>query len=164
MEGICEWRIDLPGSRSSGSGRSPTRWFGSSGEALPAVRAWGASRVSGEVSRADIEDWGELATVAEAQVAWRAVARRAQGKVRWTRAWAGLWACGGARSKPWGCFISAVRARARGLASLGAGARCLVPWACSSASARVKHVDVRFCSCSNAYRAQIFANLGKIVM
>jgi hypothetical protein len=51
-----------------------------------------------------------------------------------------------------------------GRASLGMGARCRVPWACSGASARVKHVDVRFCSCSSAYRAQIFANLGKIVV
>jgi hypothetical protein len=39
--------------------------------------------------------WSELAAVAEARVAWRAVARRAQGKVRRTLAWAGLRACGG---------------------------------------------------------------------
>jgi hypothetical protein len=31
--------------------------------------------------------WSELAAVTEARVAWRAVARRAQGKVRRTLAW-----------------------------------------------------------------------------
>jgi hypothetical protein len=63
-----------------------------------------------------------------------------------------------------GCFIGAARARARGRASLGAGVRCRVPRACSGASARVEHVDVCFCSCSNTYRAHIFVNLGKIVV
>jgi hypothetical protein len=48
--------------------------------------------------------WSELAAVAEARVAWRAVARRAQGKVRRNLAWAGLRACGGVRPRPWGCL------------------------------------------------------------
>jgi hypothetical protein len=47
-------------------------------------------------------------------VAWRAVARRAQGKVQRTLAWAGLRACGGVRPRPWGCFIGTARARACG--------------------------------------------------
>jgi hypothetical protein len=63
-----------------------------------------------------------------------------------------------------GCFIGVARVRAWGRASLGACARCQVPRACSGASARVEHVDVGFYSCSNAYRAHIFANLGKIAM
>jgi hypothetical protein len=41
-----------------------------------------------------------------------------------------------------GCFIGAARSRARSRASLGVGARCRVPRACSGASARVEHVDV----------------------
>jgi hypothetical protein len=68
----------------------------------------------------------------------------------------------GVRSRTWGCFIGA--ARARGRASLGAGVWCRASWVCSSASSRVEHVGLCFCSCSNAYTAHIFTNLGKIAM
>jgi hypothetical protein len=60
-----------------------------------------------------------------------------------------------------GCFIGAVWVRAWGWASLDAGAQCRVPRACSGTSARVEHVDVGFCSCSNTYRAHIFVNLAR---
>jgi hypothetical protein len=63
-----------------------------------------------------------------------------------------------------GCFIGEARVRAHGWVSLDVGARCQVPRACSGATARVEHVDVGFCSCSNAYRAHIFANLGKVTV
>jgi hypothetical protein len=58
--------------------------------------------------------WSELATVAEARVAGHAVARRAQGEVRRTLAWAGPRACWGVRPRTCGCFISTTRARAHG--------------------------------------------------
>jgi hypothetical protein len=51
-----------------------------SGEALPGPRIWKSSRASGEANRAigaARGGWSELATVAEARVSWRAVARRA---------------------------------------------------------------------------------------
>jgi hypothetical protein len=47
--------------------------------------------------------------VAEARVVWRTVARRAQGKVRRTLAWAGPRACGGVWPRPWVCFIGTTR-------------------------------------------------------
>jgi hypothetical protein len=74
--------------------------------------------------------WSELAAVAEARVAWWAVARRVQGKVRWTLAWIGPRARGGVRPRPWGYFIGTARctgghgpAWARERAQLVAGAR-----------------------------------------
>jgi hypothetical protein len=58
--------------------------------------------------------WSELVAVAEAWVAWRAVARRAQGEVQRSLAWAGPRACRGVRPRPWGCFKGTTWARARG--------------------------------------------------
>jgi hypothetical protein len=43
----------------------------------------------------------ELAAVAEAQVGWRAVARRARDKVQRTLAWVGPRARGEVRPRPW---------------------------------------------------------------
>jgi hypothetical protein len=74
-------------------------------------RVWGLRELHGPQAKL-IEQlaqlgsgWSELATVAEARVAWRAVARRVQGKVLWTLAWAGPRAPRGVRPRPWGCFI-----------------------------------------------------------
>jgi hypothetical protein len=50
---------------------------------------------------------------------------------------------------------------ARGRVRLGAGARAGVHRACRSRSSTWHHC---FCPCSNADRAQIFANLGKIAV
>jgi hypothetical protein len=51
--------------------------------------------------------------------------------------------------------------RVRGRARLGAGARAGVHRACQPRSSTWHGF---FCSCSNADRAQIFANLGKIAV
>jgi hypothetical protein len=83
--------------------------------------------------------WSELVAVAEAWVAWRAVARHAQGKVWRTMAWAGLRACGGVRPRPWGCFIGMTRARARGGLDRALG-RARAGWANAGVPTRVKHV------------------------
>jgi hypothetical protein len=56
--GIGEWLRDLPDPHSPVSGRSPARRLGSSGETLRGLRAWGASRVSGEANRTNIAGWG----------------------------------------------------------------------------------------------------------
>jgi hypothetical protein len=76
-------------------------------------------------------------------VAWRAVARRPQGKVRRTLAWAGLRACGGVRLRPWGCFIGTTRVRACGG----------LDWALGRARARVGRTPAcrpgsNTCACS----------------
>jgi hypothetical protein len=83
--------------------------------------------------------WSELAAVAQAQVAWWAVARRAEGKVRRTLAWEGPRACGGVRPRPWGCFIGTMWARARGGLDRALG-RASVGWANASVPTRVEHV------------------------
>jgi hypothetical protein len=134
---------------------------------LPGLRAWRASRVSSEASQADIEDWGWLGQAGHGGRSSSGLAgggTSCSGESPANSGMGGVVSVGGVRSKPWGCFIGTAQARAWGLASLGAGAQCRVAWACSGASARVEHVDVRFCSCSSAYRAQIFANLGKIAV
>jgi hypothetical protein len=50
-------------------------------------------------------DRRELATVAEARMAWRVVARRARGEFRWTLARAGLESARGGTAGAGGCFI-----------------------------------------------------------
>jgi hypothetical protein len=74
-------------------------------------------------------------------VAWRAVARRAQGNVQRSRAWAGLRACGGVRPRPWGYFIGAARSRARGGLNRALGRPC-AGWANAGEPTRVEHVCV----------------------
>jgi hypothetical protein len=54
-------------------------------------------------------DWRELATVAEARKAWRAVARRARGKFRRSLAWAGVVSAQGGMVEARGCFIGTTR-------------------------------------------------------
>jgi hypothetical protein len=91
---------------------------GDSGSPVRLCRVRGLGELHGSLAKLTKQlaqtgsDWSELAAVAEARVAWRAVARRAQGKVRRTLAWAGLRACGGVQPRPWGCFIGMARARA----------------------------------------------------
>jgi hypothetical protein len=72
-------------------------------------------------------------------VAWRVVARRAQGKVRRTLAWAGLRACEGVRPRPWGYFIGMARARACDGLERALG-RARAGWANAGVSTRVEHV------------------------
>jgi hypothetical protein len=69
---------------------------GDSGSPVRLYRVRGLGELHGSLSKL-VEPlvqtgsgWGELAAVVEARVAWRAVARHAQGKVRRSRAWAGL--------------------------------------------------------------------------
>jgi hypothetical protein len=74
----------------------------------------------------------------------------------------------GGTAEALGCFIGTARctggrglARARGCAQLGAGARTGVNRACQPWSNTWSRC---LCPCSNADWAQIFANLGKIVV
>jgi hypothetical protein len=111
-------------------------------------------------------DWRELATVAEARKAWRAVERRARGKFRWSLAWAGLVSTRGGMAEARGCFIGMARctggrgpASARGRALGSAGARTGVNQGCQPRSNTWNRC---LCPSSNADWAQIFMNLGKI--
>jgi hypothetical protein len=113
-------------------------------------------------------DWRELATVAEAREAWRAVARRARGEFRQSLAWAGLVSVRGGMAEARGCFIGTTRCTggrgptsARGRALGRAGARTGVNRECQPRSNTWNHC---FCPSSNADWAQIFTNLGKIVV
>jgi hypothetical protein len=74
----------------------------------------------------------------------------------------------GGTAEALGCFIGMAQctggrgpARARGRARLGAGARTGVNRACQPRSNTWSRC---FCPCSNTDWAQIFANLGKIVV
>jgi hypothetical protein len=113
-------------------------------------------------------DRRELATVAEARMAWRAVARRARGEFRWTLAWAGLESAQGGTTGAGGCFIGTSRctggrgpASARGRALRSAGARTGVNQRCQPRSNTWNRC---FCPHSNANWAQIFVNLSKIAV
>jgi hypothetical protein len=78
-------------------------WIGVSSEALSGLRAWGASRVSGEANWTAGADWGWLLWAGHGSRSSGGLAggaRRAQCKVQRTLAWAGLWACGGVRPRP----------------------------------------------------------------
>jgi hypothetical protein len=106
--------------------------------------------------------------VAEAQKAWRAVARRARGEFWRSLARAGLENTQGGMPEAWSCFICTARctgghgpASARGRALWSAGARTGVNWVCQPRSNTWNRC---FCPSSNADWAQIFANLGKIVV
>jgi hypothetical protein len=98
-----------------------------------------------------------LATVAELWRRWRVAGRSpklraSSGKLGEVR-----------REYDRGCtaLIGAGTVHGRAWTSAGARARGV---ACTGASAAVEHVAHRFCSCSNADRLHIFANLGKMAV
>jgi hypothetical protein len=113
-------------------------------------------------------DWRELATVAEAWKAWRAVARCARGEFWRSLAWAGLVSAWGGMVEARGCFIGTAwctggrgQASARGRALGSAGAFTGVNRGCQPRSNTWNRC---FCPSSNADWAQIFVNLGKIAV
>jgi hypothetical protein len=113
-------------------------------------------------------DWRELATVAEARKAWRAVVWRARGEFRRSLAWVGLVSARGGMAEARGCFIGTAQctgsrgpASARGRALGSAGARTGVNRGCQPRSNTWNRC---FCPSSNADWAQIFTNLGKIAV
>jgi hypothetical protein len=113
-------------------------------------------------------DWRELATAAEAWKAWRAVARCARGKFRWSLAWARLVSTRGGMAEARGCFIGTARctgdrgpASVRGRALGSVGAWTGVNRGCQPRSNTWNRC---LCPCSNVDWAQIFANLGKIAV
>jgi hypothetical protein len=84
-------------------------------------------------------EWRELATVAEARKAWRAVARRARGEFQRSLAWAGLVSARGGMTEAWGCFIGTTRCTGgRGPASARGCANGREP----DVSATVEHVEL----------------------
>jgi hypothetical protein len=113
-------------------------------------------------------DRRELAMVAEAWMAWRAVARRARGEFWWSLARAGLESARGGTAGAGGCFIGTSRctggrgpANVRGRALQSAGAWTGVNWGCQPRSNTWNRC---FCPRSNANWALIFVNLGKIAV
>jgi hypothetical protein len=172
--GARNWKMAYQIVRFTCGGGWPKSVEGDSGSPARLCRVRGLGKLHGLLAKLTERlvqpgsGWSELAMVAEARVAWRAVARRVQSKVRWALAWAGPRARGGVRPRPWGCFIGKARCTggrgptwARGRARLGVGARTGVNRACQPRSNTWLHC---FCPSYNADSAQIFANLGKIAV
>jgi hypothetical protein len=110
------------------------------------------SRGSGEARC--LREW--LAVVADARVA-RAGGVELAGAKSWV--WEVRRGAEGVRPR-----LHCSYRRGRGARSVGRGPVRARGLTCTGASAAVEHVAHRFCSCSNADRLHIFANLGKIVM
>jgi hypothetical protein len=104
--GARNWRMAQRLTRSTFAGERKKSGEGESGSPVRLCWVRGLGELHGSLAKLieQLEQigsgWSELAAVAEARVPWRAVARRAQGKVRRTLAWTGLRACGGVRPRP----------------------------------------------------------------
>jgi hypothetical protein len=142
-----------------------------SGEALPCLRTWKASRANSKANRATGAAWKWLEGASHggrgsgglagggAACSRRSLVNFGSGRTESARR---------GTAEALGCFIGTARctgsrgpASARGRARLGVGARTGVNRVCQP---RLNTWSLCFCPCSNADWAQIFANLGKIAV